>query len=374
MLDGRVRRSLPPSAADCTHGATRKVRPCNNRLDMTRNLDWLPTELDPVAMRIARADECAYAIGDMAGTWSLEGLELEAFRTGDRVTTRISAIRPIPPKISLLFSEAVNHLRAALDNVIWHLASTTQGAITGGAATMVSLPIYDKQKDLDRWRQARLNAGLTAFAPTTDLYLRIQALQPFADHASRIPNMNPFVAAHTGVTVEPAHPLKLLQGYSNDDKHRAIRVAVARTRATRVGEVLNEQRAFEELKVGDVVSEATWGERIDWELSTAVRIPRPAPYSSLVTPANEISRLATYVAHTAIPQLLTGLALSGSLPMQVDLADSGATDRARLVAGDPEAAEDRLRPLFDRRYFEAVDRPARFPKIVEPRPEEAGSK
>ncbi len=85
-------------------------------------VDWLPPALYLAAMRIARADECAYAIGKLAATWSFEGpLDHLQTRNGECFSVEVRKIRPIPARISLLFSEAVNHIRSALDNVIWHL-------------------------------------------------------------------------------------------------------------------------------------------------------------------------------------------------------------------------------------------------------------
>jgi hypothetical protein len=223
---------------------------------MSDSLDWLPADLYPVAMRIARADECAYAMGELAALWSFEGpLDLEQVRSGDRFTTRVSMIRPIPPRISLLFSEAVNHLRAALDNVVWYMVEAAQGPVTGRTALKVNLPIHDDETKLDNWRRDRVGAGLTAFDSATTLGERIRSLQPFVDKSAGIPSTGTWLAAYTGTEVEPAYALKLLQGYSNDDKHRTIRVTVPRTSGGRVDRVSAAPCAFVELKVGDVVSE-----------------------------------------------------------------------------------------------------------------------
>ena len=334
---------------------------------MPDSLDWLPPDLYPIAMRIARADECAYAMGELAALWSLEGpLDLVQTRHGDRFSTRIRTIRPIPPRITLLFSEAVNHLRAALDNAIWYLVEQSQGPATGRAATQVALPIHDDQEKFDAWQRGRVGAGLTAFDSTTALGQRIHALQPFIDQASGIPSTVPLLAAFMGVQVEVAHPLTLLQGYSNSDKHRAIRVAVPRTRGGSVDQPSDgSDRSFVELQVGDVVAEGTWGQPVVVEQTTAVQIQRPDPYAALVAPANEISKLTTYVAHTAIPHLVTGGSLPESLPMKVDLDDSGVGALERLTAGDRQAAQERLRPLMTAKYLEAEARPVQFPTTVE---------
>lgn len=157
---------------------------------MVDSLDWLPPDLYPIAMRIARADECAYAMGELAALWSFEGpLDLVQTRHGDRFTTQVRTIRPIPPRITLLFSEAVNHFRAALDNnVIWHLVEQSQGPVTARrAASQVALPIYDDQKGFDTWQLGRLGAGLTAFDSTTALGQRINALQPLSTRLQASP-------------------------------------------------------------------------------------------------------------------------------------------------------------------------------------------
>ena len=261
---------------------------------MPERLAWLPPELYPAALRIARADECAYAMGELAGMWSFEEpLVLEQLQHGDRYTIRVKAIRPIPPRISLLFSEAINHLRAALDNVVWHMVEVIQGPVVGRVASQVRLPIYSDQTKFDNWCRDRARAGLTAFDTAADLGQRIRSLQPFVDKRSNVPSTQPWLAAVMGSQLELAHPLELLQGYSNGDKHRTVRVAVPRTSGGSVGQPLGEPgRAFVELKVGDVVSEGTWGQLTFLEQSSAVLIQRPEPYWSLVAPANEVSRLA----------------------------------------------------------------------------------
>ena len=162
-----------------------------------------------------------------------------------------------------------------------------------------------------------------------------------------------------------AHPLKLLQGYSNDDKHRSIRVAVPRTSGPSADRTSVNARSFVELQVGDVVFEGSLGQPVIVEQTTAVQIPRPDPYTALVGPAHEISQLASYVAHTAVPQLVTGMSLPDSLPMHVDLDDSGLGELERLTNGDQTAARERLLPWMNAKFLEAEARPARFPAPVE---------
>lgn len=333
---------------------------------MSDSLDWLPSDLHPVAMRIARADECAYAMGELASQWSIAApLDLVQIRIGDRVRVRVQGIRPIPPRIPLLFSEAVNHLRAALDNVVWHLAEVTHGPLTGSVARLVNLPIYDSQEDLDKWVRRRVRDGLTAFESTAPLGQRVRELQPFVDQDSAIPSMRADLAPLMDTEVEVAHPLKLLQAYSNDDKHRTIRVALPRTSGGRTDRRSAQSRRFVGLEVGDVVAEGAWGRPVEMEQTTSIQIERPEPFTALVPPGQEVSRLASYVANVAVPQLVAGTAMPGSLPMKVDLDDSGLAVVDRLAAGDREPARERLLPLMTARFFEAMSRPLQYLPVVQ---------
>ena len=43
-------------------------------------LDWLPTELAPVALRLARADELEYELGNLCLEWSRDAFDFEQVR------------------------------------------------------------------------------------------------------------------------------------------------------------------------------------------------------------------------------------------------------------------------------------------------------
>lgn len=342
---------------------------------MSKHLDWFPESLYPVAIRVARADECAYEMARLAGQWSFDGpLELVQYRREGRFRTVVKAIRPIPPRISLLFSEAVNHLRAALDNVVWHLVDQAHGPVEGWLATQVAMPIHDKAEAFDAWCTKRVAKGLAVFGDGTPFRTRIRSLQPFEDSNSSIPSAEPLFASFTGGTVEYAHPLKLLQSYSNADKHRAIRPTLSRTSGWGQGQsVHGTHRGFAELRVGDTFSEGVWGEPDLAETTTAVMIERPKPYNATVSPANEIGRLCSYVADAAIPMLVAGTALPGSLPLQVDLNDSGCTEFERLAQGGSQTAAERMRGWMTEKLAEADQRPVQFPEIIDDPDQSAGA-
>ena len=330
-------------------------------------LGWLPQELEPVALRLARVDECVFMIGDLVSKWSLEGpLEMQQVRRGNAVDIVLRGIRPIPPLVSLLFSEAINHLRAAIDNTVWYLVEREHGPVKGSAALLVAMPIVTKEQALDDWVKKREKAGLSALGPNAVLGERVRSLQPFADSATSIPSTKPLLALLLGEVVEDAHPLRLLQGYSNADKHRSIRVAVARTTSSRHDEpFLAQDRSFKELRVGDLLARTTWGKLVMFDSSTAAVVERPEPFVALVSPVKELSHLHRYVSRVAIPVLVTGLELPHSLPPRVDLSDNGRSARERLCAGSWDDAEARLAPANAERFAEAMNRDAHFPDVVD---------
>ena len=224
-------------------------------------LAWLPDQLCPVAFRVARADECAFEIAKLAGQWSLDDpLQLVQYVWENRYRVRIESVRPIPPRISLLFSEAVSHLRAALDNVVWFMVEQAQGPPPKRVETQIAMPICDDEKSFSTWCSDRVKRGLQAIDVGSTLRSRTRSLQVFAPAQWTIPSTKPLLADMTQTEVELAHPLKLLQRYSNDDKHRAIQLTFARGTSWTTGEpVFGPGLAFTNLRVGDLFDEGTWG-------------------------------------------------------------------------------------------------------------------
>ena len=74
-------------------------------------------------------------------------------------------------------------------------------------------------------------------------------------------------------------------------------------------------------------------------------IRQPAPYAAAVSLANEIGRICTWVADTAIPVLVTGAARMHGLARVIEMIDSGHTDRdvSTAVASN---STDRVAPCF----------------------------
>ncbi len=328
--------------------------------------------LEPIALRLARVDDCIYRIGDLASQWSLEGpLDIEQRRSGDINRSILAGIRPVPPMVWLLFSEAINHLRAALDNTVWYLLEQAQGPVTGAAATRVAMPNYADERSYEKWCAGRVKDGLPELSSAGVLGARIRSLQPFVDTDTSVPSMSEPLVALIGERVELAHPLSLLQAYSNTDKHRAIRLAAARSMASRPDEpLLGQDLRFRELRVGDVLATGKWGHPLLFETSTAVMMRRAEPYKAMVPPATELALLQRYVVELAIPTLAFGLAAPGALPPQVDLSDTGQTDAERLQCAGSRFATERLAALTQKRYVEAMQRGLQFPPVIDDTEEE----
>lgn len=336
--------------------------------DKTEEFDWLPEALESVALRLARADECAFKIGDLASKWSSEGpLGFEQVRRGDKVQMFLKSMRPVPPEASLLFSEAVNHLRAVIDNVIWYLVEREHGHVSGPAATLVNMPILESQEKLDNWTKRRLKEKIAAFGGATQLGRRLRTLQPYVDLQNGVPSMGAVLATIMRQEVETAHPLRLLQAYSNADKHRSIRLAFARTFTSNDLTPLAAQNlAHQEIKVGDPMGPPRpWGQMSIVETNTAVMVQRPAPFSAWVNPVKDITAMRQHIGQVVIPILLTGREMQRALPPAIDLGDNGLSNRERIVAGAWDDADTRLQSLVQALYQEAESRGLQFVPVIE---------
>lgn len=330
--------------------------------------DWLPEQLEPVVARLARVDDAIGEMGDLAGHWSLDALELKQLRRSDgRYRTVVGAVRPIPPAISLLFSEAIGHLRASLDNVVWHLVTANRDVLDDQAARAVALPIYDDPGNFSTWA-TKIRKRVPELGEETSLiYERVHALQPFAD-AGRIPSVSPLLAAMMGVAVEEVHPLLLLQAYSNADKHRAITLTVGRMiTTTGVAPIFEQDRRFRTMDVGSVVApDGGWGTPVPIEAQPAVMVERPIPWFAAVSPAAEVERLRDWVRLEAIPRLVTGASAVGkALPLTIDLGDTGEPMADRLSNPSRPSAQERLAAINAERYVRAMTRAVKFPELVE---------
>lgn len=306
-------------------------------------LDWLPADLAPVAMRLARADALQYDLANLCLEWSRHALDFEQVRTPDGLLSLIvSEIRPVPPAIPMLISEAVNHLRAAVDNVVFYLVEQARGsALPPKHAVKVKMPIYQSATDLADWTKQTAK-HVPEFGTGTPLHTRIESLQPYRSLAV-VTALPIELATVMGVTdLNGVHPLLLLQGYSNEDKHRIIRSALWRAVVTRDDQpFVTQNLEWREVQVGDVVSSGVReGNPVGVESRTAVFIERPDG-QVWVGPGSELSQIHGFVADILIPTLVTGAPASPALPRQVDLSDNGENAEQRIRAGLDESAHSR---------------------------------
>ncbi|PTR44720.1 hypothetical protein C8K38_103217 [Rhodococcus sp. OK611] len=204
---------------------------------MDDETSWLPPELAPVALRLARADQAEFQIGELALEWSRGALDFDQVENDESgIELTVTGIRPIPPLLSMLFSEAIHHLRAAIENTLFYLVGASRSEeLSEAQARAIEMPIYEKPGDLVKWQKKREQRGVDELGAESTLGRRVASLQPYADPAV-VYSLTPSIGVLMGGAPETAHPMLLLQKYSNEDKHRAIRMAAVRTLIQNWGE------------------------------------------------------------------------------------------------------------------------------------------
>jgi len=329
--------------------------------------EWLPEPLAPVVARLARVDDCIYEIGDLSGQWSLDALDLEQRRRRDgRYRVVVVAVRPIPPVISLLFSEAINHLRSILDNAVWHIVAKAMGPLDDQAARKVAMPIYEEVTKFDDWAK-RIRGRVPELGDETRAaYQRVSSLQPFASGA-RVASISPTLAAVMDVKAEEVHPLLLLQAYSNLDKHRSIAMMSGQTIFLNEGLPLGVQdRSFRRLGVGTILAEGTWGTAEVAGSQAAVLVERPSPWEAAVSPATEAALLRDWVRLHALPILVTGSAeVAAALPVTIELGDDGRSLSERITKISRPSGRQRLESIQGSRLGAALTQPPKFLPVVD---------
>lgn len=323
-------------------------------------LDWLPEELHSVAYRLARADQAAFDIGNLTLEWSKsEPLELVEREISDsKVDIVVVNVRPMPPIIPLLFSEAINHLRASLDNTVWHLVEKHVGQLSFHQALNVEFPICHSENNFGQWRRKRKKNNLEILSGPSDLSDRLEKLQPFNDVTQSIPSMSDRFGVLIGEEPDLRHPLALLQGYSNDDKHRQLRLGAVKSNIlTSYTSLWEQDRGLRSLDSGSVLGSFPKGPSIELEAGTTILVERPGAPGTWVVPVREIEALRRYVADIAIPTLLKGIALTGVIPPDLDPSDSGFDFKPRVLQAQGRSAVDRLETATHKAFIDAMRAP-----------------
>ena len=321
-------------------------------------MTWLPDDLHPVAMRLARADALAYELSQAALAWSRGDNDEGAItlrqveRTPGTYDVEVATLRPVPPIAAMLFSEAVHHLRSAVDNAVFYAVEQEHGQpLTPQQERAVSMLVYDAPEPFERKWKGLVRQGLAMFDPSATLGGRIEGLQPFNDSTS-LGSLSPILAAVMGVEAAQAQPLALLRDYSNEDKHRTLRAAAGHTLVQRYDDWQRSiSQGMRQMEVGTVLEQVPKGVMTPVEISPALLVHRPD--GTPVAPGPELDGMARHVADVVIPTLLRGMALPESIPAHIDLSDNGETLAERLVKGDTTRAHVRARPVMNAALDEA---------------------
>jgi len=297
-----------------------------------------PAHLNSLALRLGHVDELAEDIAELCFAFVRSNpLELRERREAGRAYLIVHKIDEVPPVLGLLFSDAINQLRSSLDNALVLLIEHTRGArLTGPAERAAQFLIYDDEsKYLEALR--RMLPKLPELALDEALGRRMYELQPFRP-LERIREMR---TRRAGAT-HGGHHLRVLQEYSNADKHRrphVFGVGNAKTRSiTGAADVHAED--VSEVAVGQQVSATDVGANEIVEVWPFVGLRRPLA-GELVPPGAELNELHRYVAELAIPRL-AGLPDGVSLPPRVDLRSLGLSEAERAATASITYAHERL--------------------------------
>ena len=230
-----------------------------------------------------------------------------------------------------------------LDNVVWHLVEREEGTLSEGASRKVALPTYQDEVKFKQWADRLRKVVPCLGDPASELHERVSSLQPFRD-GSEIPSISIRLADVIGRVPDFVHPLVLIQEYSNADKHRSIRAAVALQLTHHAdGTLAGLDSAGEPVSVGSRV--APDGQVGDWrelEMYPTVCLARPVPSKAIVAPAAELQRLTTWVREYAVPFLVTGTLAAEALPVRIDAEAIGHLDLTALAASAAVSGQARL--------------------------------
>lgn len=343
--------------------------------DQSRRVAFeLPSELESVALRLAHIDSSISRMIELNLQWSQSdpvALELHRSAGVDRIV--VAKIRPAPPLMWLLFSDAVNQLRAILDKIAWHFTSEASGPLSVGSARLVSFPIYEDEQKFDNWIARIRKAGIASFGNSSAFGRRVRSLQPFADTSSVIPErQTPFADCLTGSNPSSAHALQLLQGYSNGDKHRSLTMTAAKAIYSRADKSLLEEGAsFSLLSEGDVLLATPTAGPILLELNAGLHIERPGELEGTPAVISELRRIFDYVREVAVPVLVKGLVVPSALPPSIDLGDSPKSVRMRISEGSWSTADERFQASLPLKLEAALLRPPAIARTIEHGPKES---
>ncbi len=226
----------------------------------------------------------------------------------------------------------------------------------------MSMLVYDDQAKYENKLKQLTRQGLTLFALDGTLGKRIAGVQPFNDGAS-VPSLSPLLATVTGIEVATTHPLSLMRDYSNEDKHRAIRLAAGRLLVQRHDDWKRSVgQGMREVKVGTILEVVKKGVLTPVDLSPALHVQRPDGEWVAVGP--ELDGMARHLSDIVIPSLVTGMALPSGLPVDIDLGDTGESVMERAERAGTMRAHERMQDVMRQALIDADQRGWRWTPTI----------
>lgn len=171
--------------------------------------------LQPIAERLARAEELATSARDVAKNYETSGkVRIVKEVDGDAVQLHLRVSAPPPPRLALLVGEAVHQLRASLDNLVVILADQSAGSrLSADEARHLQFPIASTAEAfVGSTRQLR---GLRE-----DFIDRIEEVQPY--------HLLSYSHGEAAPIRADQEPLAELRELSNHDKHRRVHLVLHR--------------------------------------------------------------------------------------------------------------------------------------------------
>ncbi|MDJ1113795.1 hypothetical protein [Microbacterium dauci] len=306
-----------------------------------------PELLVPLALRLSRADELAEDLAGRCFEWARAGgTRFDERRSDGFAELYVASVDPVPPIVRLLFSDAVNQLRSALDNAVVLLIEHERGEpLTRDALLKSNFPIRNSEHLYDR-AVARAIGELPELAKSHPIGQSIYELQPFRP-LEKVREMT----RRSGEAHAPHH-LRALQEYSNADKHhrlRAVAVGSAMTRSmTGAAHVLETPT---ELSLGLAISRVAIGSHDVIEAWPYICMERPIT-GALVPPGAELNDLHRFVSEVALPRLGESVGAT-RFPPNVDIRTRGMTDSERVASGGLTYAHQREGARFAREAMSA---------------------
>ena len=286
---------------------------------------WLPEHQEHALFTTAHID----GIVNKLSTTLEEYQRDEPLRLGRRFTDTdeqvvLEGIRPLPQAAARLFADALNQARNSIEHALYaEAAHRLDRRLTSDEARALEIPAFDTPDKFEQWARHKHRVSTGLLAVGTDLYGRIERLQPFQRQ-------------------DPEHhPLRLLAEHTNFAKHREPTLALARVARIELDSATTKRPigARDVVEVGDVLATVPLGKREMFSIWPEVAVQRPhtGEWNTLM---REVGDIADWVRKQAIPILILGRTDLPPIPPALDIsAGYDSAEAAWQAAGDTSAAK-----------------------------------